>query len=149
MRPENMKWTGTILLVLGAALVIISGVFYYAYFQDLLAATGSATTGSPASVANSLAILNGTSATPIFTTLAILGLGLMVSGAVYAAGGNIAAQMTSQPLPRVSINPATPVAQVPQAPSRACTKCGTLLFQATAFCPTCGNPIARTQPIPA
>ncbi len=128
----------------GAVLIVATGLFFYLYVQNLLATAASSSSSSSTSLANALGIYNGTADAPIFVTIGILGLGIFISGAIFVAGGHIGEAVSNQMGLAESKAPAT---GGPPVPSKACLKCGTLLYQNTAFCPTCGASLAKTQPM--
>ena len=142
-----MGFTGYILMSTGAVLVGMAGIFFYQYFQGVIAASLSSASGSSTSTAAALSIYNGTANMPIFVTLAIFGVTFLVMGAVFIAGGHISENLTAQTTD-ISSSSAGSEALI-QRPSRACTKCGSLVYKNTAYCPDCGNQLGRIQSAPS
>jgi len=136
-----MKDWGTILIVGGALMTVLVGFSFYAYFQQLLAASAASASGSPASLTNALGIYNGTANMPILVTIAIFGFAFLIMGGVFYAVGNAAELLLEQREDSHSVASDAVVAR----PSRACVKCGTLLYQNTGYCPNCGNPLPTPQ----
>jgi zinc ribbon protein len=140
VRSENISLAGYLFMMAGAALIVITGIFFYQYFQSLLAS--SSTSGTPSSLTNALAIYNGTADTPIFVAVGFLGLGSFIAGAVFVAGGHVGEQITG----KIEVgNSSAPVSVISTTGLKACVKCGTILNQNTAYCPNCGAALARTQ----
>jgi hypothetical protein len=138
-----MKDWGMVLVTGGALMTVLVGFAFYAYFQQLLAASTSSASGSSASLANALAIYNGTVNMPILVTVAIFGFALLILGGVYFAVGNAAEIMLDQ-----RENASSTSSQIATVrPSRACMKCGSLIYQNTAYCPNCGSSLATPQAI--
>jgi hypothetical protein len=133
--------TGYVLIVVGALFVGVTGVFFYQYFQNAIAAGLSGTTGSTTSTIAALNAYNGTANMPIFVSLSVFGVAFLIMGAIFVAGGHIGEYLSARvPMEsRAEQDPFTP------KPARACVKCGTLLYQNTAFCPNCGNPLGKAQ----
>ncbi len=132
----------------GGVLVLISGTFFYFYFQNLLGAGVSSTSGSSTSITNALGLYNGTANTPVFVTLGIFGFAFLIVGAVFIVGGHMGQQLADR---LETVSPDSPVtvgspvtASIPM-PSKACTKCGSLLYQTSGYCPNCGNPVTKIQ----
>ena len=82
----------------GAVLVGMAGIFFYQYFQGVIAAGLSSASGSSTSTAAALSIYNGTANMPIFITLAIFGVTFLIMGAVFIAGGHINENLTAPKL---------------------------------------------------
>src|SRR5712692_7770573 len=141
MRPQSMKDWGMILVTGGILMIGLVGVAFYAYFQQLLAASAASASGSSASLTSALGIYNGTANMPILVTIAIYGFAILVLGGVFFAVGNAAEIM----LERQEDASATGSQIDPARPSRACTKCGSLIYQNTAYCPNCGSPLTMPQ----
>ena len=152
-----MRDMGYIVLVGGFVFVFISGAFFYSYFQQLIGASTSSATGSSTTTAEALNILNGTANTPLFITLSIFGFAFLIMGSLFIVGGNIGEQLADQQMsiqelsnqPRFSSqHTTTPVGEsetIGTRPLKACTKCGSLIWQNSAYCPICGNPLAKVQ----
>jgi hypothetical protein len=79
-----MKDWGMILVTGGALMTALVGFAFNAYFQQLLAASTASASGSSASLANALAIYNGTVNMPILVTIAIFGFALLILGGEYS-----------------------------------------------------------------
>jgi hypothetical protein len=134
-----MKDWGMILVTGGALMTVLVGFAFYAYFQQLLAA--STASASSTSLTNALGIYNGTANMPILVTVAIFGFAILVLGGVFFAVGNAAEIMLEQREDALSAGPEIATTR----PSRACIKCGTIIYQNTAYCPNCGNSLATPQ----
>src|SRR5207253_7364454 len=91
-----MGYLGYILIIAGAFLVGITGIFFYQYIQNAIAAGLSSSSGSSASTAAALDIYNGTAKMPIFITLSIFGGVFLINGAFFFACGHITEQLTMQ-----------------------------------------------------
>src|SRR5437016_3053588 len=141
-----MGYLGYILIIAGAFLVGITGIFFYQYIQNAIAAGLSSSSGSSASTAAALDIYNGTANMPIFITLSIFGVVFLIMGAIFVAGGHISENLTMQANTSSAYSPISETL-VPR-PSRACTKCGTLVSRNTAYCPECGNQLGKIQSAP-
>ena len=138
-----MKDWGMILVTGGALMTVLVGFAFYAYFEQLLAASTASASGSSTSLANSLAIYNGTVNMPILVTVAIFGFALLIFGGVFFAVGNAAQIMIERQEDASPTSSRTAVTR----PSRACIKCGSLIYQNSAYCPNCGSPLAVPQAI--
>jgi hypothetical protein len=75
-----MKDWGMILVTGGALMTVLVGFAFYAYFQQLIAASTASASGSSASLSNALGIYNSTANMPILVTIAIFGFALLVLG---------------------------------------------------------------------
>lgn len=129
-----MQTLGVIIIVAGSMFIALGGAYFYTYFQNL-AAAASTTSVSPTTA---LSLYNGSLGMPIIVTLSIFGLGMIIVGGFFVASAHITQQFIDNSHgPRVA---ATEPAAVGR-PTKICMKCGTLLFQNTAYCPSCGNPI--------
>jgi hypothetical protein len=143
-----MKDLGFILMVAGALLTVLIGALFYGYFQQVLAASASAASGSSTSLNNALGIYNGTANMPIFITLAIFGFAFLVLGGVFFVVGNVGELLLDQ----LEASPNADLERDAPRPSRACTKCGSLLYQSVGFCPNCGSSLTTlptSAPSPA
>ncbi len=131
-------------MTVGSLFTIFGGLFFYTYIQQIIAAGASTAPGSSISVANALSIYNYTASMPVFVTLSIFGVAFLVMGAVFVAGRHISEHLAAQAMNASSNEPEgfTP------RPSRACTKCGSLIYQNTAYCPNCGSPLGKAQSVP-
>jgi hypothetical protein len=143
---DTMGFMGYILIVAGAFLVGITGIFFYQYIQNAIAAGLSSSSGSSSSTAAALNIYNGTANMPIFITMSIFGVASLIMGAIFVAGGHISENLTVQAADAPSAS-AESESLIPR-PSRACTKCGSLVYRNTAYCPDCGSPLGRIQSVP-
>jgi len=141
-----MGYLGYILIIAGAFLVGVTGIFFYQYIQNAIAAGLSSSSGSSASTAAALDIYNGTANMPIFITLSIFGVVFLIMGAIFVAGGHISENLTMQANTSSAYSPISETLVL--RPSRACTKCGTLVSRNTAYCPECGNQLGKIQSAP-
>lgn len=133
-----MTTTGYLLIITGTALLVFSGVFFYTFVQNLLAA-GTTSSSSSVTISQAVGVYNGTAYSPLFVGLSFFGMAFLVMGAVFVVGGHITEQLGPA---EVSPLPPPPESVAPKAmPARACTKCGSLLYQNTAYCPNCGSPL--------
>ena len=135
---------GYILIIAGTVLVGITGIFFYQYFQNAIAAGLSSASGSSASTTAALNAYNGTANMPIFITLSIFGVVFLIMGAIFVAGGHITEHLTIQAADASTSGSETLIPR----PSRACTKCGSLIYKNTAYCPDCGSPLGKVQSVP-
>jgi len=140
-----MGYLGYILIIAGAFLVGITGIFFYQYIQNAIAAGLSSSSGSSASTAAALDIYNGTANMPIFITLSIFGVVFLIIGAIFVASGHITEQLTMQATNTSSRSSESET--LISRPSRACTKCGLLVYRTMAYCPDCGNPLGKIQSV--
>jgi len=136
-----MKDMGFALMAAGALLTGLVGALFYNYFQQVLSASSSAASGSSTSLASALGIYNSTANMPIYITLAIFGFAFLMTGGVFFALGNVSDLLLEQ---LETSRPAGLETNAPR-PSRACVKCGTLLYQSVGYCPNCGSPLATPQ----
>ncbi len=149
------------MIVLGSLFIVLPGVFFWDYVQKLVAQGIGASTGTT-NAAGALALLNGTENTPWMVTMAFFGLSFFITGGVFFAIGSLGTQLTrsraliSTPAPMVTAAPTSAATMSQQSipaqaqMARACMKCGTLVASTNSFCPSCGNPMQRVQPmIPA
>jgi zinc ribbon protein len=136
-----LEYVGYVLIVLGAMFVGFTGVFFYQYFQNAIAAGLSSASGSTASTTAALDAYNGTANMPIFISISIFGVAFLIMGAIFVAGGHIGEALSERVPDESRIEQET----FSPKPARACVKCGTLLYQNTAFCPNCGNPLGKVQ----
>lgn len=141
MQSQSMKDMGFALMAAGALLTGLVGALFYNYFQQVLSASSSAASGSSTSLASTLGIYNSTANMPIYITLAIFGFAFLITGGVFFALGNVSDLLLEQ---LETSRPAGLETNAPR-PSRACVKCGTLLYQSVGYCPNCRSPLATPQ----
>src|SRR5260370_21371883 len=94
-------------MVGGALLTVLIGALFYDYFQQVLAASASAASGSSTSLNNALGIYNDTANMPIFITLAIFGFAFLILGGCLFAAGNIGQLLLEQRQVPPTSGPAT------------------------------------------
>lgn len=128
-----MDTLGLLIIALGALFVALGGAYFYQLFQTISVA---GTTGTAADLTR---LSNSMLAMPILITLTIFGLGMLTVGGSFMASAHITDQLLAGN--RVGQNVATQTSS-DMRPTRMCIKCGTLLYQNSAFCPSCGNPVA-------
>ena len=148
MQSQSMKDVGFVLMVAGALLTVLIGALFYRYFQEVLAASSSAASGSSTSLTDALGIYNGIANMPILITLAIFGFAFLILGGVFFTSGNVGQLL----LDRLETSSPFDLEKDAPRPSRACVKCGSLLYQSVGYCPNCGSPLATPQnaaPAPA
>ncbi len=133
-----MKDIGVALMVVGTFLTALIGAFFYDYLQGLLAASSAAASGSSTSLTTTLSIYNSTANTPILITVAIFGFVFLILGGIFFAIGNVGQLLLDQ----LEASPVTGLERDAQRPSRACVKCGALLYQSVGYCPNCGSSLA-------
>ncbi len=143
LQSQSMKDIGFVLMAAGAILTVLIGSLFYDYFQTILAASASAASGSSTSFTNALGIYNGTANMPIFITLAIFGFAFLILGGVLFAAGNVGQLLLEQ----LEVSPNNGPETGAPRPSRACMKCGSLLYQNVGYCPSCGNSLATVQSV--
>jgi len=139
-----MKDVGFVLMAGGALLIVLIGALFYDYFRQVLAASASAASGSSTSLTNALGIYNGTANMPIFITLAIFGFAFLILGGVLFAAGNVGQLLLDQ----LEVSPSAGLETVAPRLSKACMKCGSLLYQNVGYCRNCGNSLATVQSVP-
>src|SRR5438552_18625874 len=91
-----MGYLGYILIIAGAFLVGVTGIFFYQYIQNAIAAGLSSSSGLSASTAAGLDLYNGTAKMPIFITLSISGVVFLIKGAIFFAVWHISHKLIIQ-----------------------------------------------------
>jgi hypothetical protein len=135
-----MDTLGLLIIALGSLFVALGGAYFYQLFQTISVA---GTTGTAADLTR---LSNSMLAMPILITLTIFGLGMITVGGSFMASAHITEQLLAGNRSGQNIATQTPS---DNRPTRMCIKCGTLLYQTTAYCPNCGNPVAtvpKTSP---
>ena len=133
LNSRNMSTAGWVLIIMGAVFIFIPGLFFWSYIQTLIA-QGAASSAGATSAAGALALLNGTEGSPWMVTMAFFGLSFFITGGIFVAIASLGTELVH-------------ARTVPSQITRACTKCGTLVSSSIAFCPYCGSPMQRMQPM--
>jgi hypothetical protein len=133
-----MDTLGLAVTALGALFIALGGAYFYELFQTISAA------GATGSAADLVRLSNSMLAMPVIVTLTIFGLGMLTVGGTFMASAHITEQLIAGN--RGGQNFAAPT-MADTRPSRMCMKCGTLLLQSSAYCPSCGNPIATVPKV--
>jgi hypothetical protein len=136
-----MKDLGFVLMAVGAFFTALIGAIFYDYLQRLLAASGAAASGSSTTLTNALSIYNSTANTPILITIAIFAFAFLILGGIFFAVGSVGQML----LDKLEASPLTGPESDARRPSRACVKCGALLYQSVGYCPNCGSSLATLQ----
>ncbi len=134
MKSRSMENLGLLLIGFGTIFLSLGGAYFYQLFQYLAEAS---TTGTSSS--SLVGVYSSMLGVPIVVTLSIIGLGVLIIGGFFVASAHITQQLAGN---YVEHSPVAPqMADV--RPARLCTKCGSLLYQSTAFCPNCGNQVTK------
>ena len=137
MNPKNMDTLGLAVIALGALFIALGGAYFYDLFQTISTVGATGTTADLARLSNSMLAM------PIIITLTIFGLGMLTVGGSFMASAHITEQLVGN---RGGQN-LTAQTIADTRPARMCTKCGILLYQSSAYCPNCGNPVATVPKI--
>jgi hypothetical protein len=133
-----MDTIGLLVIAIGALFIALGGAYFYELFQTI------STAGTTGSTADLIRLSNSMLAMPVIITLTIFGLGMLTVGGSFMASAHITDQLLSGN--RIGHNFA-PQTVADARPARMCIKCGTLLYQNSAYCPSCGNPVATVPKI--
>jgi hypothetical protein len=133
-----MDTLGLAVTALGALFIALGGAYFYELFQTISTASVTGSTADLVRLSNSMLAM------PVIITLTIFGLGMLTVGGTFMASAHITEQLIAGN--RSGQNLASPT-MADTRPSRMCMKCGTLLLQSSAYCPSCGNPIATVPKI--
>jgi hypothetical protein len=133
-----MDTLGLLVIALGALFIALGGAYFYQLFQTI------STAGATGSTADLMRLSNSMLAMPIIITITLFGLGMLTVGGSFMASAHITEQLLAGN--RNSQNVATSTLSETR-PARMCIKCGTLLYQNSAYCPSCGNPVATVPKI--
>jgi hypothetical protein len=133
-----MDTLGLAVTALGALFIALGGAYFYELFQTISTASVTGSTADLVRLSNSMLAM------PVIITLTIFGLGMLTVGGCFMASAHITEQLMAGN--RGGQNFAAPTV-ADTRPSRMCMKCGTLLLQSSAYCPSCGNPIATVPKI--
>jgi hypothetical protein len=137
MNPRNMDTLGLAISAMGALFIALGGAYFYELFQTISTASVTGSTADLVRLSNSMLAM------PVLITLTIFGLGMLTVGGTFMASAHITEQLVGN---RGGQN-LTAQTIADTRPARMCTKCGTLLYQSSAYCPSCGNPIATVPKI--
>jgi len=138
MTPRSLDTLGLLIITLGALFIALGGAYFYQLFQTISTA---GTTGTAADLAR---LSNSMLAMPIIITITLFGLGMLTVGGSFMASAHITEQLLAGN--RNGQNVATSTVSDTR-PARMCIKCGTLLYQHSAYCPSCGNPVATVPKV--
>jgi len=133
-----MDTLGLAIIALGALFIALGGAYFYDLFQTISTVGTTGTTADLARLSNSMLAM------PIIITLTIFGLGMLTVGGSFMASAHITEQLMAGN--RSGLNFAAPT-MADTRPARMCMKCGTLLLQISAYCPSCGNPVATVPKV--
>ena len=133
-----MDTLGLLIIALGALFIALGRAYFYQLFQTISVA------GTTGTAADLVRLSDSMLAMPIIITITLFGLGMLTVGGSFMASAHITEQLTAGS--RNGQNIATQTVSDTR-PARMCIKCGTLLYQSSAYCPSCGNPVATVPKI--